>query len=216
MDKQILDFYQKHLSGWDPQTGEGRCPVCGCPGFKVDPDGGFECPKGNLGGKDPEDFIEQVGAWRLHHLRRIVREDRNRKLLEAQGITPDLISGRLVEMEDQRMLVWDRIARMALTSEIIDGAEERIAESLETLDDLIGIVAQELKREEGEIKAVVDDLIEFRDLEVGESENHLNQKVTKIRVRYLWRNSVGEFLSVKAEEEAESQDEDKEDYGDSI
>jgi hypothetical protein len=200
MDEQIMDFYQKHLSGWDPETGESRCPVCGSPGFKVTPDGGFECPRGNLSGDTPEDFIEQVGAWRLHHLRRIVREGRNRELLEAQGLSRDEIAGRVVDMEKQRDLVWNAIARKTLISEITkEGAEERTAESLESLDDLIKIVAQELKRGEGEIKAVVDDLIEFRDLEVGESENHLRQKVTKIRVRYLWRKGAREFLTKSSE-----------------
>jgi hypothetical protein len=92
----------------------------------------------------------------------------------------DIISGALTEMEDRRTSVWNAIVERVTRVEFLeDGSEERIAESLESLDSLIKLIAEETKQSEAEVRSHLNSLEEFRDIEIHKIVLNLsNQKIS--------------------------------------
>jgi len=182
-----LRFWNNHLVGFDETTMTGKCPSCRNYGFTILWDDQFVCLRCDLKGKGIKNFIEWIGAYRLPDLRVLVRAEQNRKILETQyenreDIPYDQITGMVKDLEDQRFLIWDRLARTAVRSEVVDGEEKRIVEGFESLNDLTKTLAKDLGQEEGQVRNHVGSLCQFNDIEIGE--------IGEIRIRYLWRMGV--------------------------
>ena len=176
MDEEILSFYRRHLANWDPENLTGHCPLCMAPGFLIQPGGGFGCQNCNFRGKDPQDFVDQVRQYKsLHDLRRIVREERNRKILLAQGLDRSVISGMLTDLENQRTLVWYAIGDMVY-DETDDG--DGIIHGPSSIDELVGMLTGKVDQGEEDVRGHLASLIEFKDIEIQDA---------RIIVRRLWR-----------------------------